>query len=142
MLKIRPEQMDVFRAVADEAFVKRLAEHLRTKYATVGVLLPTGVVTVGQIPDEMLRAMVRGGVARARGHGLSYESTLAAFLAIMIEAAPNFDEHPRVRQVLADESVPPNSRLDQLLDQAVLDESWAEIKQNYNAAAWTLPAKE
>lgn len=142
MLKIRPEQMAVFRDVADAAFVRRLAEHLRAKYATVGVLLPAGVVTVEQIPAETLRAMVRGGVARARVHGLSYESSLAAFLAVMIEAAPNFDDHPRVRQVLADESVPPDARLDQLFDQTVLAESWAEIKESYDAAAWALPAKE
>jgi hypothetical protein len=142
MLKIRPEQMAVFQQMADAAFVKRLAEHLRSKYASVGVLLPTGVVALGQIPTATLLEMVRGGIARARTHGLSYESSLAAFLALMIEAAPNFDEYPRVRQILTDESVPPNGRLDQLLNQAVLEECWAEIKKNYDVAAWALPTKE
>jgi hypothetical protein len=66
---------------------------------------------------------------------------LAGFVAIMFEAAPNFDSYPLTQQILQDENTPPNSRLELLLDR-VSEEDWAKLKTSYDPGAWNLPPKE
>ncbi len=134
--------MLVFQQVAEVAFNRRLAEHLQQKYASFGVELPMDVTTIGNLPFATLLEMVRQGIARARAYGMAFESSFAAFLAIMIEFAPNFDEHPQVQQILKDESLPPDARLDRVLDEAILEQQREEIKQNYDSGAWALKAEE
>lgn len=138
---IRPEQMQAFAAVAEKAFVARVVEYLRQKHGAVGVHLPSGIATVGQIPQRTLQKMVENGIARARGYGMNYESALAAFIVILFEAAPNFDDHPLIQRILKDESVPPNSRIEELLSRAT-EQNWEAIKQHYNPDAWGLGREE
>ncbi len=137
MLKIRPEQMRVFQSVADASFLRRVAQHLRESYAESPVQLPGGATTVARLPEAILLEMVSHGVARARGYGMSYESSLAVFVVIMFTAAPNFDEHPLIRRILADRSIPPDARLDQALER-ISEQNWEAVKQNYAASAWNL----
>lgn len=139
MLIIRPEQFAAFKAVAETAFVTRLAERVREKHADVVIELPNGSSAVKQLPDDVLQAMVEQGIARARGYGMSWESTLTAFVAIMFVAAPNFDEHPLIQRVLKDESAPPDSRIDQLWDRTS-DQNWEAVERNYDPSAWGISA--
>lgn len=135
MLKIFPEQMKAFSAVADELLLRRVVDHLREKYADTVVQLPSDLLIVSKIGEDELKTMVGTGISRARGYGLSHESTLAAFVALMFEAAPNFDEYPLMQQILHDENTPANSRIDLLLSQAS-DEDWEAIKGTYRVGAW------
>ena len=137
MLKIRSEQMKAFGPAADSAFVRRVAGYLREKHADAGLQLSTGVSTIKEMPDDALHQIVRNGIARARAFGMSYQSDLAAFVVIMLEAAPNFDEHPLIRRILRDENVPPNSRIDRLMEQAT-EQNWEAVKASYDPAAWDL----
>ena len=105
MLKIRREQFEVFQPVAEAAFVRRVVEHLRDNHADAVVQLPNEVILVKQIADERLRRLAKDAIARARGYGMDWESTVTAFVVLMFVAAPNFDEHPLIQRVLKDERV-------------------------------------
>lgn len=124
-LIIRKEQMEAFEPQAEAAFVDRVVMHLREEHAEA----------VGRLPDDVLQEMINNGLARGRKYGLSWESSLTAFVALMFEIAPNFDEHPRIQQVLRDESVPPDSRIDMLLER-ISDQDWEEAERRYDANAW------
>jgi hypothetical protein len=141
MLRIRSEQMEVFRPVAEEAFIIRVAEHLRDNHADVAVQVPDRVLVVKQISEEMLHEMVRRGLARARQYGMNWESSLTAFVVLMFVAAPNFDRHALVQRVLKDERVEANSRIDQLWEKTS-EENWQAVKENYDVAAWELGDEE
>ncbi len=137
MLKIRPEQIEAFTPVMDAAFEGRVTKYLRENHTDVVVRLPSGTLTVKQIPDETLHKMVRNGLTRAHRYGLSWQSTLTAFVALMFEIAPNFDKQPVIQEVLKDERVTPNERID-VLTERTSDGDWDEAERSYNSSAWEL----
>jgi hypothetical protein len=122
MLKIRKEQFEAFEAKTDDEIVDFIVKHLREE----------GPDLVGNLPS--LPEMVRNGMARARSHGLRSLEDLTAFVSIMFEVAPNFDEHPKLRRVLDNERVPVEERLDGLFE-SELDKAWDEAAR-YDGAAW------
>jgi len=140
VLKILPEQMRAFSGVADELLIQRLADHLQSNYAHTVVRLPTSTLKLSEIAEADLKAMIKSGCARARSYGLSHESALAGFVALMFEAAPNFDSYPSMQQTLQDENTPPNARLDLLLDQAS-EEDWNKVRASYDTGAWKVSPK-
>lgn len=87
------------------------------------------------LPDKLLFEMVRAGEDRARGHGLTWESSITAFVALMFEFSPNFDEHPRVAALLRDPLVDVNQRV-RNLTRVVTHEVWREVRQMEDADAW------
>jgi hypothetical protein len=88
--------MAAFDAYAEERFVDRAASYVRTEFGSA----------IDPIDDVELRAMVKNGIARARRHGITLESSLVRFLLLMFQVAPNFDEHPAFACVLADADLP------------------------------------
>jgi hypothetical protein len=141
MLKIRAEQFEVFQPVAEAAFVRRVVEHLRDHHSDAVVQLPNEVILIKQISDEKLRGMAKGGMARARDHGMDWESAVTAFVVLMFVAAPNFDKHPLVQRVLKDERVDANSRIDQLWERTT-EENWEAVRKNYDPTAWAFEPQE
>ncbi|HKP85579.1 MAG TPA: hypothetical protein VJZ26_05765 [Blastocatellia bacterium] len=141
MLKIRAEQFEVFQPVAESAFVRRVAEHLRDNHADVMVRLPNEVILVKQISDDRLRGMAKEGMARAREYGMDWESAVTAFVVLMFVAAPNFDKHPLIQRILRDERTPANSRIDQLWERTS-EENWEAVRKNYDPTAWVADSKE
>lgn len=135
MLSIRAEQMKPFRDAADAAFLRRVADYVRYEHAEHAVHLPGGSYTVEQLPDDLLLALVGRGVERARAYGMTWESSLTAFVVLTFVVAPNFDEHPLVRRVLGDEQTEPDLRIDGL-NESVTDENWEAARQSYDAGAW------
>lgn len=135
MLKIRSEQIAAFKPVAEDGFVRRVAEHVRARHPRAVVRLPERLTVAGRLEDDALLALVRGGVARARRYGMEAESALAAFVVTMFLTAPNFDEHPLIRRVLADDKIPPDRKIDRLL-QSVTARNLKVVKDTYNPAAW------
>jgi hypothetical protein len=141
MLNIRSEQLEVFNPTAERAFQRRVVEYLRENHAGVAVQFPDGVTTVVKIPEDKLSEIVRIGLERARNYGMTWESSLCAFVVLMFVAAPNFDEHPLIERVLKDESVEPDSRIDQLWERTS-EQNWEAVKQKYDAKTWHLKLLE
>jgi hypothetical protein len=140
-MRIRAKQMKAFEEAAEESFVRRLSGHLLENYAKTVVFLPDKKLPVEELPDETLQDMVRSGIARARSHGISYESSIAAFTAVMFEIAPNFDRHRLSQVLLNDEEIDPNSRLEELF-KVLTEKNWESIKEDYDAEAWRFDSGE
>jgi hypothetical protein len=79
--------------------------------------------------------MVRSGVARGRAHGLTWESSLTKFVALMFVIAPNFDRQPAAAAVLSDASLAPDERVDALIDR-LSERDWRQARAAANAGAW------
>lgn len=135
MLKIRAEQMQAFQPIADKTFAQKLAKHLREKHGDTGVQLPSGTFLVFELSDETLEAMIHTGIARARAHEFTSEADLAGFVSLMLETAPNFDDHPLLRRGLRDERVKLEDRLQSLLQHAT-EANWAVVKADYDPTVW------
>jgi len=135
MLTIRGDQIQSFDNVADEMFVDRVSQYLREHHADTAIQLPEATSTVQDLNDETLHDLVRHGITRAREYGITHESTLAAFVVLQFETAPNFDDHPLLRRVLKDDRVDANLRIDRLLERAT-PENWQAVKTRYDAGAW------
>lgn len=133
--------MEVFQPLAEADFLNRVVEHLLKYHSDVIVDFPDYACLLEEIPKNVFEEMVSGGIARARSYGMEWESTLCSFLVLMFVAAPNFDEHPLIRRVLKDESVPPDSRI-KMLWRHISDETWEAVGQNYDAQVWKIFLQE
>ncbi len=123
MLTIKRQQREL---AGELAFVERTIEHFRDYHEE----------TVGLLDDDELRRRVARGIERGRGWGLTWEYSLTVFVAHMFEICPTFDEHPAIRRVLSDALLPPDERIDALLER-VKDEEWEEIVQDCDPeGAW------
>jgi hypothetical protein len=87
------------------------------------------------LPEETLHDLIRAGITRARSYGLTFESSISAFTAVMFEIAPNFDTHRLCQVLLNDEEIEPNNRLDELLD-VLTEKNWESIRADYDPNAW------
>jgi hypothetical protein len=139
MLTIRSKQLRAFQPAAEAAFIDRVAKHIRDNHSDAEVGLPSGKTVVERLPDRVLRKMVESGVASARRYGISWESTLTAFVVLMFVVAPNFDKHPILQRVLSDREIPPDSRLDGLWERTS-EQNWEAARGSYDAAAWGIDA--
>ena len=161
MLIVRPAQLEAFQSQADAAFEMQIVEYLQEEHGEDLVRLPTGVLVIEQpsaktlrerneddfeqfpagmfsveeLPDEILLEMVRNGIARARNYGMSWESSLTAFVVLMFVIAPNFDQHPNIQQVLKDTTIVPDERIDHLWERTS-EEDWEKVEQHYDSSAW------
>ncbi|MFN2531630.1 MAG: hypothetical protein ABR555_10060 [Pyrinomonadaceae bacterium] len=135
MLKIRAEQYAAFQPVAEADFASRIAQHLRKDHASTIVRGPAGLTLTSRMSDGQLSALVQNGIARARSHGINWESSITAFVVLMFKAAPNFDEHPEIKALLIAGDKPADERFALLL-QKTSAAAWTEVKERYDAAAW------
>jgi hypothetical protein len=135
MLRIRVEQYAAFQPVAETDFASRIAEHLRTEHARTVVRRTAGPTLISRFGDEELLTLIRSGIARARSHGLTWESSITAFVVLMFKAAPNFDQHPEIRALLTKDERPEDERLRALL-QKTTSAAWTKIREQYDVAAW------
>jgi hypothetical protein len=135
MLRLRSEQLQVFQPVAETRFVHRVADHLTAKHPAAVVRLPQQRTTVRELAPEVLKDLVRRGIARARALGLTWESSVGSFVVAQFVAAPNLDAHPLIRRVLKDERVPADLRLQQLWRRTTA-KTWAQVRDRYDPAAW------
>jgi hypothetical protein len=126
MLVIRQEQIDALIKGTDEEFVEFLVGHVKQEFPE----------KAAERDEETLREMVRGGIKRAERHGFTTAEDITAFISIMFEIAPNFDEHPQIKTVLDDEQFAPEARLERLWSPLVTEEAWEEAEKNYNENAW------
>jgi hypothetical protein len=125
LLAIRQEHMAGFQSLVEKIFEKRVAAHLRNEHADL----------IEELSDDMLLQRVRAGLARARRHGIDWESAQVTFVVWMFAFAPNFDEYPKFQAILRDPSVAPNRRIDRILDEST-EEDWDEVERRSSARTW------
>lgn len=118
MLKIGKQQMDTIDREVDRVFARDVARHMRAEHAEL----------VGGLPDAELLRRVEIGIGRAQAYGMTWDETITAFVVIMFEIAPTFDEQPGIRRVLVDDKVAPDARIDALWDRTT-EEDWEEAEQ-------------
>jgi hypothetical protein len=128
MLKIGTRQRELLDHAVEAAFVREVARHLREEHPEA----------CAGLPDAELTRRAGVGIARARSHDLTWEASITAFVAIMFEVAPTFDEQPAIRRVLGDRRVSPDLRIDALWDRTT-DEDWDEAERHAARAEafWT-----
>lgn len=125
MLVIREEQIQTFIAENDAELEKVVIKALRD----------ANPERVSGFEDAALGNMVRIGIERARSHGLSGAEDIAAFVAVMFEVAPNFDERQDIKAVLNDPNMAPAFRFYQLFE-SIPETSWEDAERFYDPNAW------
>jgi hypothetical protein len=140
MFKILPSQMEAFNSIAEDLFMKRLLEHFRQNYPDTILTLPAGNKSVSksisELEESQLREILIRGVSRARNYGLTDESSIGGFAAIMLEAAPNFDEHPVLQETLSNTAIAPSARVGRVLE-TFTEEILEAVRATYNPNVWT-----
>lgn len=125
MLHIREEQMAVFQQQAERNFVSSIVGHLRTNHPG----------TVKDMPEDVLYRRVEYGIRRAREYGFSWKNSLSTFVTLMFVIAPDFDKLPAFKKFLTDEGVPPNERMELLLQQTT-DADWQDAEKVSEPDNW------
>ena len=115
MLKITTPQIGVLHREIGAVYARDLARYIRVEHGDA----------VRALSDAELLRRVRIGIARAEGYGMTWDSTITAFVAIMFEIAPTFDEQAAIRRVLHDARIPPDTRVDALWTRTT-EENWVE----------------
>ena len=140
-LTIRAEQMSEIEQGTQEKFVQRIAAHLLVDYPDAVVILPSQEkFTVDTLPKETRLELVRVAIVRAREFKMVFESSIAAFTAIMFETAPNFYKHT-LCQVILNDDLEPDAQIDMLV--SVLNEKTVKtIQERYDPLAWKLAEEE
>jgi len=125
MFVIRDEQIQNFIAKTDDEMVDVI------KLA----LGETNPARISGIEGSMLADMIRAGIERARSHELSRAEDIAAFVAVMFEIAPNFDEQSQINDLLNHPKMTPTFRFYQTFE-GVPETAWEEAERNYNVEIW------
>jgi hypothetical protein len=129
MLVVRKQQLAALTAAAEQRFLANLC-------AFVAERSPSVAADQGEA-----QRMVEAGVARARGHGLREQRAIALFVMLMFEQAPNFDEHPRVAELLAAPGGSPEARLRRVAG-SITEAEWAAVRAASDPSAWQPPPLE
>ena len=131
MLVIRQEQIDILTKGTDDEWVNFLVEHVKSEDPDLA----------NKYTDDELRRMVKSGIERSEGHGLTCAEVQSAFVSIMFKIAPNFDEQPEIKAVLEDERFRQSQRMENLWSPAVPDEVWDKAIEARDDSAWNLEKK-
>jgi len=97
---------------------------------------------VSGIPAHLQYLQIEVALERARSHGLRGDAELMAFVAVMHEVAPNFDEEPTLKAVLDSGEGTPEQRWEALFaDTRELSIAWERAAHPlfYDYKAWLSP---
>lgn len=125
MLILRNEQLQKFIAEDDEQLARVVA----------GAVRAANGERVAGYDDAELNTMVRIGIDRAKSHGLAAAEDIAAFVAVMFEVAPRFDEQPDIQKALDESLLPAHMKMDLFAD-SVTPDAWAEAERRYDDSFW------
>lgn len=125
MLIIREDQIQHFIAADEEQLVQVI----------IGAVREANPERVAGYDDKKLEKMVKIGIGRAKSHELKRGQDIAAFVAVMFEVAPKFDEQEEIKTVLNDSLFPPGERFYQIFER-VSDEAWLEAEKLYEDTYW------
>jgi len=117
MLVIKKSQMDFFDINAEKSFEKRIADFIRKEYPN----------SISSIPEEILAEKVRSGISLGRKYGMTWESSLTAFVSLIFAVSPGFHRQPVIHSVLTNQKIPANERIKALFDNTS-DSDWKEAE--------------
>ena len=100
-LTMSVEQMDMFAAVAEARFRKKLLAHLRS-------VCPA---RVARLDDAALAAFIDAAVGVARAQRFTWQSSIAAFVTLMAVVSPDFHRDPKIAAALEKARPAGNARL-------------------------------
>lgn len=86
--------------------------------------------------DECYR-LIEAGCRKAQGYGFKNTEDQFAFVSVMLEIGPNFDDHPEIKRILSDASIPVEKRLDACVDHPEGERIWNEVAALINPEAWS-----
>jgi hypothetical protein len=92
-------------------------------------------MALSSLPRPVIRRLVENGIARARRHGLTWKSTIAGFVTLMVFVSPNFDRDPLIAQALDDMPEPIDEFWESIWERTT-DDDWARIQGCYDIDAW------
>src|SRR5215210_2315447 len=98
MLIIREEQIQHFIAADEDQLVEAISQAIRE----------ANPERVADYDDKKLGKMVKIGIERAKSHELTRAQDIAAFVAVMFEIAPKFDEQEEIKAILNETMFPPD----------------------------------
>lgn len=125
MFVIKTAQLQQFIAADDTELANVVADAMVAANGT----------RIAEYDRDRLVKMAEIGIERARSRGLSRAEDIAAFVAVMVEVAPRFDEQPEINAVLSDETFAPEVRFVQLFDR-VEPASWIDAQKKYDDSFW------
>lgn len=128
MIQISQAQLDVFMARAEVDFLCKLGSQLRDRSPALFKGLSDG----GML--DVCRAITE----RARGYGLTWESTLAGFAYLMADLSPNWDSDDKIHAQLSLQRVAAD-RVFGRLPGAMPPEAWTRAQTLASGAGWFLP---
>jgi hypothetical protein len=128
---IRNDQMRSIRRSMDHGIEHRIARYLQLRYAALWA----------DIEDEIIVAIIRKAIEKARSYGLTWESALVRYADLMCTFAPNFDQQESINARLTDPTLLPEARLDAVYDRTSYRE-WMEVCNAYDPFAWGVDVVE
>jgi len=129
VLVIRKEQYDSFLQTDKKRFVELILQHI----------IETMPDEIRGIPTYLVCDMIETAIKRARSHELNSDEQIMAYVSVMFEIAPNFDEEPTLQAILTDENLKPEKRWDKLFsDSDKINKAWEQAAQPnfYDKNAW------
>jgi hypothetical protein len=132
MVKIRDDQTDEYLQNDPVRFIELILRHIAQ----------TMPEQIRGIPPHLVWYQIEVAVARARKHGLTTDEDIIGFVSVMHEIAPNFDEEPTLKAILADTRMKPSERWQALFaDTPALKAAWENAAEPkfYDYKAWIGP---
>jgi hypothetical protein len=87
------------------------------------------------IEPKERKLRVRAGMLRAERHGLTHPNDVLAYVMLMFEVAPDFDQRPRIRQLLEWSAQFTQGRITAVMDHTTPDD-WVEAREKTHPEAW------
>jgi hypothetical protein len=122
--RIRQPQVDALQVDLERNFVHKMAGMLGDEFPRF----------VEGLAAQVLDERIWLGLARARSHGLSRESSLASFIMMMFVVGPDFDLTPGMKELFDDETEDPDWRMERVSD--LPQEVWREASGPARAGGW------
>jgi hypothetical protein len=124
-MQVSSEQMSGMLAGDDRLLRQAIQAQVRDEHSYV----------VQGLPQDLFDRMVGGGMQRARGYGLTRPADLSCFVLLMFEFGPEFWRHPAIAQVLTDPALPPEQRLQQVVNNTP-DAVWKYLNEALPKQSW------
>ena len=122
---VRNEQIDRFRRNAEEDLARKIRDDLEAHHEPV----------IRGLTQIELAQRIRTGIERAKLHGLSKKYAVAMFVELMFLVGPSFDEYPPAAAILKRIDLPPDSRVDHIVN-TFTEDQWQGARRRYDASAW------
>lgn len=139
MFKVRAQQFETLEKQGQHEFPSRVLAHLRQHHSECTLKVSNGRETASEaiknVSESTLRTLIARGLERAAGFGLTWQSSLLAFVVTMFVCSPNFCEHPKMARIMRDARIPPNLRLLAAVRLMSLQD-WDAAAQMYRPESW------